>query len=568
MGTAVAAGVAAAGVAIAKFGTDSVKAFVESEQSSLKLDQALAKFPKTSDVTRASLDALNASLATKTRFDDDATASGQAVLAQFGLTGKQITELTPLLQDYAARTGKDIPTAAEDLGKAVMGQGRALKGIGLDLKDTGSATGNLNQLMGGLRTQVGGFAAAEGQTAAGQAEILKNRFGEIQEEVGSKLVPALTSLAGKLLDTINFLDRNREVVIPLTVAVGGLAAGVWAVNTATKVVAATQAAWTAVQSAAAAKTVILSGITKGAAAAQWLLNVALTANPIGLVIVAIAALAAGVVLAYRKSETFRGIVNSLWAALKVAGTWIVDTGKKVGTWVVDKWQSASDKISAFIEKIKGFTLPAWVQKVADLLGKIASAAATGAGSLWSMLPGVGDGPGRAGARQSGGATLSRVRSILPAGASISSTYRSPEHNRAVGGSPTSYHTDRNNPAVDIVGSAAVLDQVHARLAMMGGWRELLWRTKGHWDHVHVAHSGGVVSKSWPQMPGWRADERPARLQVGETVVPKGGLVDGPMDLSDSTINRLAEAMLLGAGAVTRGAMTSQARAVASGRGSR
>ncbi|QIM22887.1 hypothetical protein G7075_20050 [Phycicoccus sp. HDW14] len=43
-------------------------------------------------------------------------------------------------------------------------------------------------------------------------------------------------------------------------------------------------------------------------AAQWLWNAALTANPIGIVVVAIAALVAAIVLAWKNSETFRAIV--------------------------------------------------------------------------------------------------------------------------------------------------------------------------------------------------------------------------------------------------------------------
>lgn len=46
-------------------------------------------------------------------------------------------------------------------------------------------------------------------------------------------------------------------------------------------------------------------------AAQWLLNAAMTANPIGIVIVAIVALVAAVVIAYKKSETFRRIVQAV-----------------------------------------------------------------------------------------------------------------------------------------------------------------------------------------------------------------------------------------------------------------
>lgn len=40
-------------------------------------------------------------------------------------------------------------------------------------------------------------------------------------------------------------------------------------------------------------------------AAQWLFNAAMTANPIGIVIAAVAALVAGFILAYQKVDWFR-----------------------------------------------------------------------------------------------------------------------------------------------------------------------------------------------------------------------------------------------------------------------
>src|SRR4051812_5301477 len=88
-------GVAVGALAI-KFGKDSVQAYVEAEQSQNRLQAAFAKFPGLADTNISRLNNLNATLAKKTRFDDDATASGQAVLAQFKLTGTQIERLTPL----------------------------------------------------------------------------------------------------------------------------------------------------------------------------------------------------------------------------------------------------------------------------------------------------------------------------------------------------------------------------------------------------------------------------------------------------------------------------------------
>lgn len=271
---------AAAGVMALKFGKDSVAAFKEAEQSSAALDLALKKFPKTQDVTRASLDKLNMAMAKKTMYDDDAFASGQAVLAQFSLTGKQIQQLTPLMADYAARTGKDIPTAATDLGKAFNGSTKALKALGINYKATGDKAKDQAAITDLLREKVGGAAEAMGGTAAGKAKILENQYGELQEAAGKKLVPALTKTADVGLRVLDFISRNSAVIGPLVAVVGTLILGI--------------KAWTMAQAA---------------------LNVVMALNPIGLVVLAIAALATGMVLAYQKSESFRDIVNGAFRAV-------------------------------------------------------------------------------------------------------------------------------------------------------------------------------------------------------------------------------------------------------------
>jgi hypothetical protein len=111
-GTATGIALERAGAALLQFGKDSIAAFAESEEAQGRLEDAFARFPALADTNIGKLQDLNTALATKTKFDDDATASGQAVLAQFGLTGAQLEELTPLLQDFAAKTGQDLPGAA------------------------------------------------------------------------------------------------------------------------------------------------------------------------------------------------------------------------------------------------------------------------------------------------------------------------------------------------------------------------------------------------------------------------------------------------------------------------
>lgn len=64
--------------------------------------------------------------------------------------------------------------------------------------------------------------------------------------------------------------------------------------------------------------------TGTATASQWSLNAALTANPIGVVVLAIAALVAGFILAWKHSETFRNIVTGAFNAVKDAAIAVWD----------------------------------------------------------------------------------------------------------------------------------------------------------------------------------------------------------------------------------------------------
>lgn len=77
----------------------------------------------------------------------------------------------------------------------------------------------------------------------------------------------------------------------------------------------------------------IAAATRTWAAVQWVLNAALNANPIGLVVAAVALLIAGVVLAYKKSETFRSIIQAVGKAGKAAIGWIVDKVSDLVGWV-------------------------------------------------------------------------------------------------------------------------------------------------------------------------------------------------------------------------------------------
>lgn len=84
------------------------------------------------------------------------------------------------------------------------------------------------------------------------------------------------------------------------------------------------------------------------------------------------------------------------------------------------------------------------------------------------------------------------------GLRLTSSYRSPEHNKKVGGSPTSYHT--RGQAYDFAGSAAQMDKFANWAKKSGLFVEVLWKVKGHYDHVHVAWKDDGGSSSASDMP--------------------------------------------------------------------
>ncbi|GAA4908027.1 NlpC/P60 family protein [Streptomonospora salina] len=122
----------------------------------------------------------------------------------------------------------------------------------------------------------------------------------------------------------------------------GAVAAAGAVRRAGTAALSTTAAWTrlaAAQTAAAAAAVrtrvatVATAIAQRTAAiasrvwavAQWALNAAMSANPLGLIVVAIGAVIAAVVLAYKRFTWFRNLVQAAFRAIAAVGLWLWDT---------------------------------------------------------------------------------------------------------------------------------------------------------------------------------------------------------------------------------------------------
>ena len=169
------------------------------------------------------------------------------------------------------------------------------------LVETGDTLGAQKIILKEVEDQVGGTAKAFGETTQGQLERGKRSFEELQKSLAQALIPAIELLATVFRKVTNFMRENETVTKVLILVLAGLALGVVAVNAAMKVAAATSAIMTA---------------------AQWALNAAMSANPIAIVVLAIAALVAAIIVAYNNSKTFRDIVDGIGSAFRSTFNWV------------------------------------------------------------------------------------------------------------------------------------------------------------------------------------------------------------------------------------------------------
>lgn len=142
------------------------------------------------------------------------------------------------------------------------------------------------------------------------------------------VLPELATVAGQLAAVIaDYLVVAVQVLTPIIAGVvggiadftSGLTSSEGGVSGLTSVIVAAGGAWLAYKVGVIATTVATNAqafATKAAAAGQWLYNAALSANPIGIVVVAIAGLVAGLVYFFTQTELGRKVIETVWGAIQ------------------------------------------------------------------------------------------------------------------------------------------------------------------------------------------------------------------------------------------------------------
>ncbi|WP_339980379.1 hypothetical protein [Fusobacterium necrophorum] len=317
---------------------------------------------------------------------DDVTLAGAGQLSMYKLNYEQIKKTMPVLSDMVAKekglngTQEDAIAMADVIGKAMAGKVKGLQKYGVQLSaaeekafKTMKAEQKLDFIVNKVNTSIGGTAKALRETDEGKIAAAKGAFGDMQAELGKKLMPYLGRLAewfhgkipqiqdlilgtadtveqmimkaepyliqikdligslwdkagpalkefgGILLDganeaieiaqsIINNWDRIAPIVYTLVGALGAyklimfLSVGyTYAMIGALKI----KAVWDALQIARA----------NGMTTAQWALNAAMNANPIGIVIGLIALLVGGIWLCIKNFDWIKEKALSLWNML-------------------------------------------------------------------------------------------------------------------------------------------------------------------------------------------------------------------------------------------------------------
>ena len=214
--------------------------------------------------------------------------------------------------------------------------------------------------------------AASEKTAEGQTRIFQASVKQLNEALGAGLLPIVQALIPILTRLAVFAADNSKAITILAGVVAVLSAGILVANAALKAYEAIQIA---VKVATAAWT-----------AAQWLLNAALDANPIGVVVVALAALAAGLIYAYKHSQTFRDVVHAALGAVEAAAHTraaacdsLVAAARVAFDWIVAHWQVAAFAFGP---------LGAAVALIASNWDKVAGAAQAAASAMLGAIDSV------------------------------------------------------------------------------------------------------------------------------------------------------------------------------------
>ncbi len=368
-------GIAAATVAAVKFGKDAVNAFKSAAGETLGYQRVLGGTAEEASQLRFAIkmSGVDAGVGSKgfTLFSktlSKAAETGKGTKAMTKLLGEGFTDA----QGKLLPMNKILPGLMDKFQKMPAGPERTALAMKLFGKNGAAMLPFLTKGSSGL-AELSKKSDEYGQTLSGknleamkESRAAQRDWGAAVEgfkvQFGAQLLPMITSgvklFTSQLIPTLTgvsgFLRDNGDAVGIVIGVVGGLVGLV-------KTVTAITRAWSVV---------------------QGVLNVVMSANPIALVVIAIAALVAGLVYAYNNCKEFRDVVDTAFTAIAAAGRWLWNNAlQPVLKGIVQGFAWVVDGVAGFLEmlgQVPGF---GWAKDAAAGLRGVAKNARDAADSI-------------------------------------------------------------------------------------------------------------------------------------------------------------------------------------------
>lgn len=256
--------------------------------------------------------------------DETATAMDQLGISLTDADGNMKT-LDEVMGDLRKSFSGLSETQKTQYAKSLAGQ-EAMSGL---LAIVNAAPADVDKLSDAIKNSDGAaedMAKTMQDNLGGDLTLLKSKLEGVQISLYEKLEPALrgaVDVLDKFLNAIDFIiDHSTEFIAVL----GGMAAAIAAYLAYTTAITIMTEGWAA-----------LTIVTKAQAAAQTLLNAVMAANPIGLLIAAIAGLVAAFIILWNKSDAFREFWINLWDTItsKLSGAFkaLVKVFNTITSWI-------------------------------------------------------------------------------------------------------------------------------------------------------------------------------------------------------------------------------------------
>ena len=214
-------GLSVSAAAIAKFGKDAAKAFIEDQKAASQLAQSVKNLGLAFETPRIEDFIAKLSQASGVT-DDQLRPAMQKLLQTTGSVTKSQQLLTQAL-DISRGSGVDYETVVTDLANAYVGNTKGLKKYSLGLTNAELKTMSFSDVQSKLTDQFKGANAAYLETYAGKMQLLSTAAGEAKETIGKGLVDALSLLAGQGNTVQPLADSMADFSLYVSDAIVGVA---------------------------------------------------------------------------------------------------------------------------------------------------------------------------------------------------------------------------------------------------------------------------------------------------------------------------------------------------------